>query len=90
MLKEANRGGRSVYTFSKVIEKIKSENNKIVTFYKDFGDMLMVPVISNFDKADKKQRKISVMEQFAKRVAVQTRKIQLPKSKKFSELKPKS
>ena len=48
--------------------------------------MLMTPVISNFDKPDKKQRKISVMEQFAKRVAVQTRKIQLPKSKKFSEL----
>ena len=83
MLKEASRGGQSVYTFSKVIEKIKSENNKIVTSYKECGDVLMAPVVQNFDKIGTKSRKISVMEQFAKRVAVQTKKMQIPKSKNY-------
>ena len=82
---QRSRGGQSVYTFSKIIEKM-TNNNKINDTYKESGQILMAPIIANFNKTVKKRsRKVGIMGQFANRVQVtsQTKLSQISKSKFF-------
>ena len=74
-----------MYTFSKIIDKM-TNNNKINDSYKESGQILMAPIIANFNKTGKKRsRKVSLMGQFANRVQVtaQTKLNQIAKSKFF-------
>ena len=82
---QRSQGGQSVYTFSKIIDKM-TNNNKIHDSYKESGQILMAPIIANFNKTGKKRsRKVSLMGQFANRVQVtaQTKLNQIAKSKFF-------
>ena len=74
-----------MYTFSKIVDKM-TNNNKIHDSYKESGQILMAPIIANFDKTGRKRpRKVSVLGQLANRVQVraQTRLSQISKSKFF-------
>ena len=72
-----------MYTFSKIIDKM-TNNNKIHDSYKESGQILMAPIIANFNKTGRKRpRKVSVMGQLANRA--QTRLSQIGKSK-FSDI----
>ena len=80
---QRSQGGQSVYTFSKIIDKM-TNNNKINDSYKESGQILMAPITANFNKTGKKRsRKVSLMGQFANRVQVtaQTKLNQIAKSK---------
>ena len=61
-----------------------TNNSKINDSYKESGQILMAPIIANFDKNGKKRsRKVAIIGQFANRVQVttQTRLSQISKSK---------
>ena len=61
-----------------------TNNSKINDSYKESGQILMAPIIANFDKTGKKRsRKVAIIGQFANRVQVttQTRLSQISKSK---------
>ena len=61
-----------------------TNNNKIHDSYKESGQILMAPIIANFNKTGRKRpRKVSVMGQLANRA--QTRLSQIGKSK-FSDI----
>ena len=69
----------------KIIEKM-TNNNKINDTYKESGQILMAPIITNFNKTGRKRsRKVGIMGQLANRVQVtsQAKLSQISKSKFF-------